>query len=123
MLNIFVYNFIFVFVYDFLDNVPLAPDGVFDELCWGVGFYDCFYDLGRDWFVDVVLLSIEGEVVGRFGFNPIFFFIYNNSTSSFSSRSEWSELETGEFIPAIKLLWSLLMISLVASCESERIFF
>ncbi len=88
LLNIFVYNLIFVFVYDFLDNVPLTPDGVFDELCCGVGFYDCFYDLGRDWFVDVVLLSIDGEVVGRLDFNPMFFFIYNSSTSSFYSISE-----------------------------------
>jgi hypothetical protein len=45
LLNILVYNFIFVLVYDFFERVP---EGVFEELGCGVGFYDCFYERGRD---------------------------------------------------------------------------
>ena len=48
-------------MYDFFDSVP---DGVVEELGIGVGCSDCFYDLGRDWFVNVLLFSIAGEVLG-----------------------------------------------------------
>ena len=61
LLKIFVYNFIFVFVYDFFDNVP---HGVFEPLCDDDGFYDVFYERGLDWTVEWVLFIIEGEVAG-----------------------------------------------------------
>lgn len=79
LLKIFVYNFILVFVYDFFDNVP---EGVIDALWKGVEFYDCFYDLGLDWTVEFVLFNIEGELVGRDDFIPMFFFNYIIYTSS-----------------------------------------
>ncbi len=70
--------------------------------------------------MEMAVLRIEGEIVGWEDLIPRFFLIYKKSTSHWSSLSEFSLADTGEFIPAMKLLCSLLSRSLDGSCEEGR---
>lgn len=54
--------------------------------------------------MDTVLLRIEGEMVGWDDLRAMLFLIYIKSTSHCSWFYELSLAETGEFIPAMKLL-------------------
>lgn len=78
-MNSLAYSFIFVFVYDFFDKVP---DGVFEELWAGVIFSEFFYVFaGLILVIDgLLLLIIDGDMLGCMDFKPILFFKFNNST-------------------------------------------
>lgn len=124
MLNNFVYSFIFVLVYDFFDSTL-----VFEfEIVWlfGVGtIIDWFYD-GSDclgW-VEDVLFSIDGdtelETVGPLYFISMLFLRKLMSRSIFYSLSLFSR--TGEFVPATKLFFSLLINLWLSSSIWEEMF-
>ncbi len=60
------------------------PEGVFDELWTGVGFYEVFSDLGLVCEFVAVLLIIDGEIVGWIDFKPTLFFNWKMSKSLIS---------------------------------------